>query len=169
MKPYTKLKKSWGNQNEKDYQKLCNFSSYMFSFVSKTEFYIKNSLNYTRFEPSLHSKSKQLRTTSWDTVVAKQKMLEWKSKLIDKICCIIFIFGKSVTSPWWFTKTDLKMDALRNILLAASSQDPRGLTNAEQQLKSLELQPGFHSALLVIFFLYLLHWILSSLFTCLLV
>ena len=44
------------------------------------------------------------------------------------------------------------MDALRNILLAASSQDPRGLTNAEQQLKSLEIQPGFHSALLVIFF-----------------
>ena len=43
------------------------------------------------------------------------------------------------------------MDALRNILLAASSQDPRGLTNAEQQLKSLEIQPGFHSALLVIF------------------
>ena len=41
------------------------------------------------------------------------------------------------------------MDALRNILLAASSQDPRGLTNAEQQLKSLELQPGFHAALLV--------------------
>jgi len=40
------------------------------------------------------------------------------------------------------------MDALRNILLAASSQDPRGLTNAEQQLKSLEIQPGFHSALL---------------------
>ena len=153
MKPYTKLKDSWGNQNKKGFQKLCNFSSYMFSFVSKTEFYIKNILNCTRFEPSLHSKSKQLRTTSWDTVVAKQKMLEWKSKLIDKICCIIFIFGKSVTSPWWFTKTDLKMDALRNILLAASSQDPRGLTNAEQQLKSLELQPGFHSALLVIFFL----------------
>ena len=44
------------------------------------------------------------------------------------------------------------MDALRNILLAASSQDPRGLTNAEQQLKSLELQPGFHAALLVFFF-----------------
>ena len=47
------------------------------------------------------------------------------------------------------------MDALRNILLAASSQDPRGLTNAEQQLKSLEIQPGFHSALLVIFSLFL--------------
>ena len=41
------------------------------------------------------------------------------------------------------------MDALRNLLLAASSQDPRGLANAENQLKTLEIQPGFHAALLV--------------------
>ena len=56
------------------------------------------------------------------------------------------------------------MDALRNILLAASSQDPRGLTNAEQQLKSLEIQPGFHSALLVIFSLFLKCKIVFALF-----
>jgi hypothetical protein len=43
-----------------------------------------------------------------------------------------------------------KMDALRQLLLAASSQDPRGLANAEQELKVLEIQPGFHAALLVI-------------------
>ena len=54
------------------------------------------------------------------------------------------------------------MDALRNILLAASSQDPRGLTNAEQQLKSLELQPGFHSALLVIFLRHLISYMPSK-------
>ena len=41
------------------------------------------------------------------------------------------------------------MDALRNLLLAASSQDPSGLANAENQLKTLEIQPGFHAALLV--------------------
>ena len=41
------------------------------------------------------------------------------------------------------------MDALRNLLLAASSQDPTGLANAENQLKTLEIQPGFHAALLV--------------------
>ena len=43
------------------------------------------------------------------------------------------------------------MDALRNLLLAASSQDPTGLANAENQLKTLEIQPGFHAALLVSF------------------
>ena len=44
------------------------------------------------------------------------------------------------------------METLKNLLIAISSQDPRGLANAEQQLKSLETQPGFHSALLVSFF-----------------
>ena len=41
------------------------------------------------------------------------------------------------------------MDALRQLFVAASSQDPRGLANAEQQLRSLETQGGFHAALLV--------------------
>ena len=41
------------------------------------------------------------------------------------------------------------MEELRQLLLAASSQDPRGLAGAEQQLKILEIQPGFHAALLV--------------------
>lgn len=43
------------------------------------------------------------------------------------------------------------MDALRHLLITASSQDPRGLANAEQELKTLEIQPGFHAALLVSF------------------
>ena len=47
------------------------------------------------------------------------------------------------------------MDALKNLLHVASSQDPRGLANAEQQLRSLEIQPGFHAALLVSDFC---HW-----------
>ena len=51
---------------------------------------------------------------------------------------------------WSFTaKESTQMDALRNLLLAASSQDPTGLANAENQLKTLEIQPGFHAALLV--------------------
>ena len=41
------------------------------------------------------------------------------------------------------------MEALKQLLIAVSSQDPRGLINAERQLKVLEVQPGFHAALLV--------------------
>merc|ERR1711963_984803 len=40
------------------------------------------------------------------------------------------------------------MEALKQLLIAVSSQDPRGLINAERQLKVLEVQPGFHAALL---------------------
>ena len=41
------------------------------------------------------------------------------------------------------------METLKQLLVAISSQDPRGLINAERQLKLLEIQPGFHAALLV--------------------
>ena len=41
------------------------------------------------------------------------------------------------------------MEALKQLLIAVSSQDPRGFVNAERQLKVLEVQPGFHAALLV--------------------
>ena len=53
------------------------------------------------------------------------------------------------------------METLKQLLVAISSQDPRGLINAERQLKLLEIQPGFHAALLVcivfceLFFTYL--------------
>ena len=43
------------------------------------------------------------------------------------------------------------METLKQLLVAVSAQDPRGLINAERQLKLLEIQPGFHAALLVIF------------------
>ena len=43
------------------------------------------------------------------------------------------------------------METLKQLLVAVSAQDPRGLINAERQLKLLEIQPGFHAALLVNF------------------
>ena len=52
------------------------------------------------------------------------------------------------------------METLKQLLVAVSAQDPRGLINAERQLKLLEIQPGFHAALLVIFsfpFFHLIH------------
>ncbi len=39
------------------------------------------------------------------------------------------------------------MESLHRLLSVCSSQDPRGLAEAEQELRSLEIQPGFHSAL----------------------
>ena len=51
------------------------------------------------------------------------------------------------------------METLKQLLVAVSAQDPRGLINAERQLKLLEIQPGFHAALLVIFFTLFFHLI----------
>ena len=56
------------------------------------------------------------------------------------------------------------MEALKQLLVAVSAQDPRGLINAERQLKLLEIQPGFHAALLVNFISLTLSMTMSNFF-----
>ena len=51
------------------------------------------------------------------------------------------------------------METLKQLLVAISSQDPRGLINAERQLKLLEIQPGFHAALLVCIVFFVDHFL----------